>query len=85
MRKLAWARRGESISPLGEPKGPFGEEYNKQKEDDYLISHDKPMVDIDFEDEGLITVQASPAATVARVALGDDDEEYDLDNLVSRE
>ncbi|DBA66610.1 TPA: hypothetical protein ACH3X2_002267 [Trebouxia sp. C0005] len=64
MRKLAWARRGESISPLGEPKGPFGE---------------------DFEDEGLITVQASPAATVARVALGDDDEEYDLDNLVSRE
>ncbi|DBA85105.1 TPA: hypothetical protein ACH3X2_005828 [Trebouxia sp. C0005] len=80
MRKLAWARRGESISPLGEPKGPLA-----RKEDDYLISHDKPMVDIDFEDEGLITVQASPAATVARVALGDDDEEYDLDNLVSRE
>ncbi len=44
------------------------------------------MVDIDFEDEVLTKVQASSAATVARVALGDNDEEYevDLDNLVGR-
>lgn len=43
------------------------------------------MVDIDFEDEVLTKVQASSAATVARV-LGDNDEEYevDLDNLVGR-
>lgn len=41
------------------------------------------MVDIDFEDEVLTKVQASSAATVARV-LGDNDEEYevDLDNLI---
>ena len=74
-----------SFAELIELFAEYIEADNKQKEDDYLVSHERPMVDIDFADEGLTKAQASSAATVARVALGDDDEEYDLDNLVSRE
>lgn len=64
----------------------FGEYYNadvEQQKNDYLISDSRTSIDLDFDHPALTQVTAPPP--IARVQLGDNTEQYDLDNLVSKD
>ena len=64
----------------------FGEYYDadvEQQKKDYLISDSRTSPDLDFDHPALTQVTAPPP--IARVQLGDNTEQYDLDNLVSKD
>ncbi|DBB05315.1 TPA: hypothetical protein ACH3X3_010543 [Trebouxia sp. C0006] len=64
----------------------FGEYYDadvEQQKNDYLISDSRTSTDLDFDHPALTQVTAPPP--IARVQLGDNTEQYDLDNLVSKD
>ncbi len=75
-----------STAELVELFAEYTEADEQQKREDYLVSECRLMVDIDFADESLDRV-TDATVPIARVALGDsnDNEEYDLDNFVSRD
>ena len=50
---------------------------------DYLISDSRTSTDLDFDHPALTQVTAPPP--IARVQLGDNTEQYDLDDLVSKD
>ena len=55
----------------------------EQQKNDYLISDSRTSTDLDFDHPALTQVTAPPP--IARVQLGDNTEQYDLDNLVSKD
>ena len=64
----------------------FGEYYDadvEQQKNDYLISDSRTSTDLDFDHPALTQVTAPPP--IARVHLGDNTEQYDLDILVSKD
>ena len=75
-----------STAELVELFAEYTEADEQQKRKDYLVSECRLMVDIDFADENLERV-TDATVPIARVALGDsnDNEDYDLDNFVSRD
>ena len=56
----------------------------EQKKDDHFVSDHHADVDIDFDHPAFDEI-ATASAQLARVELGDSNEEYNLDDLVSKD
>jgi len=70
-------RSASDISEAGSQQSGF------LLKNDYLISDSRTSTDLDFDHPALTQVTAPPP--IARVQLGDNTEQYDLDNLVSKD